>query len=190
MRQLSDEEIVADSTATPTAAPVQQRRSWLRWAIGASIVGLLLCLALGGLRLSFTLFRNGGDGMVPTVTDRQMLVVNRLSYARGGTPQRGDLIVFEAPLRPRAIYVKRIIALPGDTVAIRQGLVSINGQPIDEPYINARTTYQYPLAGQGPMTIPDGHVFVLGDNRNNSADSHVYGPVAIDAIIGKASALR
>ncbi len=81
--------------------------------------------------------------MVPTVADRQMLLVNRLSYTRGGTPQRGDLVVFEAPLRTRAIYVKRIIALPGDTVAIRQGIVSINGQPIDEPYINARTTYQW-----------------------------------------------
>ena len=190
MHQFSGEEIVADSTDTLPAAPVKRRRIWLRWAIGASIVWLLLCLALGGLRSSFTLFRNGGDGMVPTVTDRQMLLVNRLSYTRGGTPQRGDLIVFEAPLRTRTIYVKRIIALPGDTVAIRQGIVSVNGQPIDEPYINAKTTYQYPLAGQGPMPIPAGHVFVLGDNRNNSVDSHVYGPVAIDAIIGKAGALR
>ena len=143
MRESSDEEIVAISTDTSDAAPVKRRRIWLRWAIGVSVVGLLLCLALGGLRSSFTLFRNGGDGMVPTVADRQMLLVNRLSYTRGGTPQRGDLVVFEAPLRTRAIYVKRIIALPGDTVAIRQGIVSINGQPIDEPYINARTTYQW-----------------------------------------------
>ena len=128
--------------------------------------------------------------MVPTVADRQMLLVNRLSYTHGGAPQRGDLVVFEAPLRIRTIYVKRIIALPGDTIAIRQGIVSINGQQINEPYINARTTYQYPLAGQAPMAIPAGQVFVLGDNRNNSADSHVYGPIAITAIIGKASVLR
>ena len=100
-------------------------------------------------------------------------------------PRRGDVIVFRAPEetpgQTERDFIKRIIGLPGETVEVRDCTVFINGKPLDEPYILQRPTYTFP-----EEQVPDGHYFVLGDNRNNSSDSHSWGMLPKGNIIGQA----
>lgn len=140
--------------------------------------------------------RVDGYSMRPTLQDGEFVLINRLAYQLGSF-QRGDIIVFRPPMYPEADffrrllglpnisndyedYIKRIIALPGDTVKIGNGMVQINGTPIGEPYIAAAPNYS------GEWTVPAGNLFVLGDNRNNSADSHAWGFLPEENILGKA----
>lgn len=122
--------------------------------------------------------------MEPNFVDRQWLLVNKLAY-RFGKPRRGDVIVFDAPEGPEKEFIKRVIGLPGETVTIRGGGVSIDGRPIAEPWLPRRDR-----AGFGPFTVPSDHYFVLGDNRPNSNDSRTWGQhgaaLRRDKIIGKA----
>lgn len=117
--------------------------------------------------------------MKPTLQPGELLLVNKLSY-RLGEPHHGDVIVFHYPGNPSEDYIKRLIGLPGDNIRIENGLVYINNQPMDEPYIAA------PPAYNGEWKVPEDSYFVLGDNRNQSSDSHSWGFVPKDLIVGKA----
>jgi len=118
--------------------------------------------------------------MQPTLHAGDYVIVNKLAY-KLDAPDRGDVIIFHYPPDPkREPYIKRIIGLPGDTVTVANGQVLINGTPIYEPYISS------PPAYQGKWLIPEGALFVLGDNRNSSSDSHSWGMVPISFVIGKA----
>jgi len=121
-----------------------------------------------------------GSSMKPSFEDGQRLLVNKVIY-RFGEPQMGDVVVFHPPTGKRVDFIKRIIALPGDTVEIKGGMVYINDSAIDEPYINSPPSYTLPQE-----KIPEGEYFVLGDNRDNSNDSHSWGTVPQQNIIGKA----
>ena len=123
--------------------------------------------------------RVDGESMVPTLQTGEYVIVNRLSY-RLGTPQRGDIIVFHFPRDPQEEYIKRVIGLPGDEVQVTDGIVSVNGQPLNETYLDTKTNYI------GSWRIPEGQLFVLGDNRNNSSDSHNWGTVPMSYVVGKA----
>jgi signal peptidase I len=118
--------------------------------------------------------------MQPTLYEQDFVLINKLAY-RLETPHRGDVIVFHPPL-PNEIepYIKRVVGLPGDTITISNRQVSVNGVSIEEPYIMAEPTYT------GTWVVPEGHLFVLGDNRNNSSDSHQWGMVPLESVIGKA----
>jgi len=124
--------------------------------------------------------RVDGFSMVPTLKDGEYVLVSRLAYRGDSLPQRGDIIVFESPQTSRLDLIKRVIGLPGDTVRISDGVVEINGQVSSEPYIAAPPTYR------GEWTVPAGNLFVLGDNRNDSSDSHAWGLLPLDNVIGKA----
>jgi signal peptidase I len=118
--------------------------------------------------------------MQPTLYESDRVLVNRLAYIIG-TPARKDVIVFDPPVSNiDEPYIKRIIGLPGDKVRITNGKVYVNDLPLQETYIAAPPGYA------GSWDVPPGHVFVLGDNRNNSYDSHYWGVVALESIIGKA----
>jgi signal peptidase I len=149
---------------------------FLRDVLETLILAILLFLAINAVSARI---RVDGSSMVPTLTDGQFVMVNRLAY-KLGDPSHGDVVVFHYPRDPEQEYIKRIIGLPGDTVEMNSGHVFVNGQRIAEPYIaaDARNT--------GVWEIPGGHVFVLGDNRNNSQDSRNFGPVSVDELIGKA----
>jgi signal peptidase I len=125
-------------------------------------------------------FRVVGTSMEPNLHNGQYLIVDKVSY-RLGEPQRGDVIVFEPPSRPGEDYVKRVIALPGELVEIRNGQVFINNQPLDEPYVVRRGSYS-----MSPRRVGPSELFVLGDNRNSSSDSHNWGMLAQDKVVGKA----
>lgn len=146
--------------------------------------------------------------MLPTLQIDDRLIVDKVSY-HFKAPQRGDIVVFMPPdqssvctsgtsarinattpsptvsvaptQHPKDAFIKRVIGLPGDKVEIRQGQVYINSKPLQEGYIKDAPEYQY-----GPVTVPQSSYLVLGDNRNNSCDSHYWGFVPRDNIIGRA----
>ena len=107
------------------------------------------------------------------------LLVNKLAY-RFGEPKHGDLIVFHFNGGDQDDYIKRVIGLPGDLVEIQGGVVRVNGQALTEPYIMDMPTYN------GTWEVPPDELFVLGDNRNHSSDSHQWGTVKMEWVVGKA----
>lgn len=122
--------------------------------------------------------------MVPTIEVQDRFLSNKTAYWFK-KPQRYDIIIFKPPASAGAKedFVKRIIGLPGETILVHNGVVYINGRPLEEPYI---TPDRAPVAEFGPYTIPDGNLFVMGDNRNNSQDSRYWGSLPIKNIKGKA----
>jgi len=120
--------------------------------------------------------------MFPTLVPGEVLLVNKLQY-KFSEVEHGEIITFHYPLDPELDYVKRAIGLPGDEVIIKNGEVMVNDRLLDEPYISAAPEYE------GIWNVPDEALFVLGDNRNPSADSHVWGFVPMDNLIGKAFAV-
>ncbi|HLZ30384.1 MAG TPA: signal peptidase I [Chloroflexota bacterium] len=171
-------------------------------AQAAVFTGVLLL----GIRSVVQNFRVEGTSMQPTFQGGQALVVNRAAYLhvertplaqilpttfQGSTqyvfggPQRGDVVIFRAPPQPDTDYIKRIIGLPGETIQITQGRVFIDGDELVEPYVDYPASYNFPGDGQ-PTVVPDGNYFVLGDNRPESFDSHQWGFVPVDNLIGRA----
>ncbi|MDV3348857.1 signal peptidase I [Leptothoe sp. ISB3NOV94-8A] len=128
------------------------------------------------------------NSMDPTLHIGDRLLIEKLSY-RFHPPHHGDIVVFEPPpqlqaigYRPEQAFIKRVMGLPGDTLAVRQGQVYRNDQPLTEPYILAAPNYE-----MTPVAVPDNTVFVMGDNRNDSNDSHIWGFLPIENIIGHAT---
>ncbi len=132
------------------------------------------------IRFAVQNFRIEGFSMEPNFHDGQFLIVDKLSYMLH-LPERGDVIVFIPPNNTTRDFIKRIIGLPGDQVEVVSGRVYVNGSPLDEPYPLAPASYS-----ASTVTVPAEEYFVLGDNRNNSSDSHSWGPVSVKSIIGKA----
>jgi len=123
--------------------------------------------------------------MEPTLMEGDRVLVNRLAY-RFHPPQRGDIVVFHPPGQNGSDpFIKRVVAVSGDTIAISGGVLWLNGVLQEEPYLK-----EHPMQGELPETrIPPGYVWLMGDNRNNSGDSRVFGPVPVKSIIGKAFAI-
>jgi len=113
-----------------------------------------------------------GISMLPTLQDNELVLIDTLSY-RFHPPRRGDIIILHPPLlgTEKQDYVKRVIGLPGETVQVHHGTVFINGKALSEPYIHEPHTYDWPLGGDA-RRVPPGDLFVLGDNRDKSYDSH------------------
>ncbi|MBI3944113.1 MAG: signal peptidase I [Chloroflexi bacterium] len=155
-----------------------------------STIGTLVREALETIVLTFIIFlliqsvvqnfRIEGFSMEPSLNAGQYLIVNKLIY-RLHPPERGDIIVFEYPRAPDRDFIKRVIGLPGDQVQVTGRHVLINGTPLLEPYIKDPPNYEFP-----PTVVPPGEYFVMGDNRNNSSDSHSWGMLPSPNIIGKA----
>ena len=132
------------------------------------------------IRFAVQNFRIEGFSMEPNFHDGQFLIVDKVSYMVH-PPERGDVIVFIPPNNTSRDFIKRVIGLPGDQVEVVAGRVFVNGTALDEPYPLAPASYSAPT-----VTVPPEEYFVLGDNRNNSSDSHSWGPVSVKSIIGKA----
>lgn len=199
-----------DGPLHSAAQPVPAKRpSMLREIAETLLLALIIFVAVRAVVLNF---RVDGRSMEPDLADNEMLLVNRNAYFAFdqdqwfgwipgvdtdddagpsypfGKPERGDIIVLNPP--PSAgedkPYIKRVIGEPGDTIELRDGGVYINGQRIEESYIDDDETPCYPYQTCGPLTVPEDSVFVLGDNRDNSEDSRVFGVLPIENIIGKA----
>ncbi len=165
----------------PDALSEDQKSGWRRTLIDTLetiLLSLVLFLAINTISERI---RVESISMQPTLFPGDYVIVNKLAYRFGHAPQRGDVIVFKYPPNPDAIpYIKRVIGLPGDQVHIADGKVYINGQLMLEPWLKVTTNRG------GDWSIPDGQLFVMGDNRNNSSDSRSWGFVPFENIIGRA----
>lgn len=188
-----------DDTDTSRRAQPSTTRSLIEWILvvaGAVAVALLVRV------FAVQAFYIPSESMEPTLEVNDRVLVNRLSYKLHDV-NRGDVIVFEKPASlvtpagPNEIkdLIKRVVALPGESVVFQDGNVYIDGRRLDEPYLPAGTVTQ---AGPGgatwtarctiddPCVVPTGTVWVMGDNRSNSEDSRWIGPVDQDLIVGRA----
>lgn len=177
--------VAPQPTATAPTKPAEENP----WIETVKTIGVSVVLALG-LRAAIVEARYIPSGsMLPTLEINDRLIVEKVSY-HFNDPQRGDIVVFSPTDRLRQdnpslrdAFIKRIIGLPGETVEITNGQVLINGEPIEENYIPEEYAPDYEW---GPAVVPDGEYLVLGDNRNNSYDSHFWGYVPERNIIGRA----
>ncbi|MEL7632528.1 MULTISPECIES: signal peptidase I [Sporomusa] len=148
------------------------------------VISILIAIVLAFFIRYFIveLYMVEGPSMRPTLVNGERLVVNKFIY-RFKAPERGEILVFRYPRDPSRDFIKRVIGVAGDTVEIKDSRVLLNGQLLNEPYILERTRGAYPA-----VTVPEGHIYVMGDNRNNSEDSRFkdVGFVPLELIKGKA----
>ena len=174
--------------------PADKKKSELVEWIKALLIALVLVVLIRWLL--FKPFIVQGPSMQPTFVSGQKLIVNEILYDIR-EPQRGEVIVFHVPSQGRD-FIKRVIAVGGDTVKVEGDRVFVNGKEIDEPYIQSAVesahaddelynkTVNFPNANVPDGTVPEGHVFVMGDNRSDSTDSRMIGYVPIEDIVGRA----
>ncbi len=187
----------------------QPKKNWKQEVVewGATFL-LALLIAFVCRSWIFEPVRVDGDSMYPTLHHGEFMYVSKTEYGTsfigipftnigktftvGGNPERFDVVVCNFPGRydektgAPLNFVKRVVGLPGDTVEIRGGFLYINGERQEEKFLHERMYYTY-----GPVTVPEGHYFLLGDNRNNSNDSHAdkVGFIPRDMIVGKVEAV-
>lgn len=168
----------------PVEPEEQPKSSWRR-ALIDTLETIILSLALFLIINAISeRIRVESISMQPNLIPGDFVIVNKLAYRFGGTPELGDVIVFRYPPNPEQIpYIKRVIGLPGDNIHIASGKVYVNGELIVESYIKV------PTNRGGDWTVPDNSLFVMGDNRNNSSDSRAWGFVPLENIIGRAEVI-
>lgn len=175
--------------------------SWVFSILAAVLIALVIRTFL------FEPVRVEGESMDGTLTDGEIMLVSKTDYASawfslpwqenrqkeqasrlttGGAPERFDVVICRYPGRGDTNFVKRVVGLPGDTVQLSDGFLYVNGEKYDEPYIldEYRTVGACDGENYGPVTVPEGCYFVMGDHRNNSNDSRYQGAIPRDAIIG------
>jgi signal peptidase I len=161
------------------ADPEQNKPGVMRVLVDIIETLVLSALLFAAINVISARIRVDGQSMLPTLNTGEFVIVNKLAY-KVGNPKYGDIIVFHFPRDPEQEYIKRVIGLPGDQIVISQKQVQVNGTVLEEPYITDPPLYE------ADWTVPDNSLFVLGDNRNNSSDSHNWGPVPMDYVVGKA----
>ena len=170
------ETIVEAEIAEANDEKKQKKKSFWRDLAETLILAVALFKILNTITARVKVFN---VSMQPTLKQGYLLLVNKLAY-KFGEPHHGDVIVFHYNGVQDDDYIKRVVGLPGDVIEIRGGVVRINGSAITEPYIADVPRYS------GEWTVPENELFVLGDNRNNSSDSHQWGTIKMDWVVGKA----
>lgn len=157
----------------------EETTNWKRFFLDIVETLVLAVVLFVGINAVSARVRVDGFSMRPTLEDGEFVLVSKLSNMFGEY-EHGDIIVFHFPLNPEEELVKRIIGLPGDRVSVQNGQVFLNGQQLNEPYIAEVPNYS------GEWLVPEGQIFVLGDNRNNSNDSKDWGLLPQENVVGKA----
>lgn len=176
------------------------KQELIEWGVTLLVAFIIACVVR---MFVFEPVAVDGDSMYPTLHDKEIMFVSKTDYGTafvgipftgigtyvpiGGEPERFDVVVCNYPNRlksggSRQNFVKRVVGLPGDTVAIRNGYLYVNGEQIQEKFLHERMEKDF-----GPYIVPEGHYFLMGDNRNNSNDSRnaKVGAVSRDMIVGK-----
>ena len=169
------EEGQADGQPTDKKKKKSMKREILEWVfciVGAVAIALVIRTFL------FEFVRVDGQSMAETLQNNERMFVTKLDYWTGN-PDRFDVVICHYPERGWTDFVKRVVGLPGDTVAMLNGTLILNGKAVDEPYITHKANYN-----MAAYTLKEDEYFVLGDNRSNSNDSHIIGPLSRSQIIG------
>lgn len=165
------------------------KKEIISWGKTLVVVMLIVVFIRGFLFTNYIVF---GQSMMPTIENNERVIINKIGYDIG-TPKRFDMIVFHAT--ETSDYIKRIIGLPGDEIEYKDDVLYINGEAIDEThlngavenYVNSTYTDDFSLEElTGVKSVPENHLFVLGDNRRNSIDSRQIGFIHYDQVVGKA----
>jgi signal peptidase I len=170
--------VVTVSVVSGQRSPITVTLHWMRDLMLSVAIAIIVILFL------YQPVKVEGTSMMPSLTDQERIFINKYVYRFGiGDIGRGDMVVFHYPNDTTKSYIKRVIGLPGDTIAVEDGIVFVNGKRLDEEYVpeEYRDRQSFPL-----MRIPAEHYFVLGDHRTSSNDSRAWGPVHRQFIYGKA----
>jgi signal peptidase I len=178
-------ESAADQPTLDVAAPAEARAKpalitaivWFRDLMLSVLIAMLIILFL------YRPVKVEGTSMMPNLLDQERLFINQYSYRFGGQINRGDTVVFWFPGDTTKSYIKRVIGVPGDTVALQSGEVILNGRTLQENYVPPEYRDQMSMM---PLRIPRDQYFVLGDHRSSSNDSRMWGLVPRNYIYGKA----
>ena len=169
-----------------------KKKSFNKWYIYTPLiaVAVLISFTLTLATAAVKAYKIPAGSMMPTLIIGDHIIVNKLEY-KLNSPERRDIVVFPYPVDPKKDFIKRIIGLPGEKIEIKNKVVYINDEKIDEPYIirdDSEESVKYVKPGDnfGPVVVPEGKLFVMGDNRDHSYDSRFWGFVNIDELKGKA----
>ena len=176
-------------SSDPTRAPEEKERTsiveWLGWLAAAVVIAVVVRIFVAEVYIVPT------GSMLETIQLGDRLLGEKISY-RFSEPEVGDIVTFEDPTTPGSTLIKRVIAVGGQTVDLIDGVVYVDGVPLDEPYTLGKPSDpldQHASFLDGPISypyvIPEGHVWVMGDNRTNSLDSRYFGPVSVSSITSK-----
>jgi signal peptidase I len=175
---------------SPMPPEQPEQRTATRRATGRLVLGwlrdLMLSVVIAVVVILFLYqpVKVEGTSMMPSLIDQERIFINKFVYRFGiGDIERGDMVVFWFPIDPTKSYIKRVIGVPGDLIEIKDGIVNVNGQLLDERYVPEEYRDH---STWGPKVVPKDHYYVLGDHRSSSNDSRSWGPVPRTSIYGKA----
>ena len=170
-------EAILEEEEAPSLSRSFGIRSWLQDLLETLLLALIIFLIINTLTGRYQVH---GQSMEPSLHNGQYLIANKVTYWLH-PPERGDVVVLRPPSNEGTIpYIKRVVGLPGDRIEIQEGRVWVNGVILNEPYTGG------PPAYRNSWVVEEGYYFVLGDNRNNSSDSHRWGLLPQENIVGKA----
>lgn len=172
-------ETLEQETQAQVPQPAEEAANWKRFLLDIFETLALAVILFVGINAVSARVRVDGNSMLPTLENGEFVLVSKLSYTFGDF-SRGDIIVFHFPLNPEEELIKRVIGLPGDHVSVRDGQVYVNDNLLDEAYTTQPPNYS------GDWVVTEDHLFVLGDNRNNSNDSKDWGLLPHENVVGKA----
>jgi signal peptidase I len=178
MEDPSYNKVVEDPAQSEQRGTMARTTGWLREVLETLLPAILIAIVINLFLAQAT--RVFGQSMEPNLHTDQRLVVEKVSYWFHG-PRRGDIVVLKLPEHEDELLIKRVIAVPGERVEIRNGHVLVDGASLEEPYLN-QSTYGV----MAPQIVPPFSIFVLGDNRSASNDSRSFGFVPLENVVGKA----
>lgn len=173
----ASQDVVLETSPAPSASIGKVLFQVLKEVLGTVIPAIVIAFLLTHYVGQKTVVLS--QSMEPNLYADQQLIVDKVTY-HFRTPERGEIVVIDVD-ESEIPYIKRVVGLPGETLEIKNGQVWINGAALAEPYLAETHQRDY-----GPFQVPEGHIFVMGDNRNNSRDSRSIGPVAINHVLARA----
>jgi signal peptidase I len=165
----------------------EKETSLVRWLLETAVlIALAVALAFGIRTVLVEPFVVPTGSMIPTIMIGDRVLAEKLTYRFLHSPKPGDIVVFPDPKGEHPHLIKRVIATGGQTVDLREGKVVVDGKELDEPYTHGKPSIAFPIAPiTFPYRVPEGRLWVMGDNRTNSADSRVFGAIEESSVQGR-----
>lgn len=183
MRKSTDTDNFLPEDVSVEPSSQKKKSSWLSFF---AMLAMVVVISFGLRAFVFQPFEIPSGSMEETIMPGDMVFSEKISYYFR-TPEQGDIVTFADPDQKGRTLIKRCIATGGQTVDLRNGVVYVDGQPLSEEYTNAKPSY--PLNSTRvsyPYTVPDGYIWVMGDNRTSSQDSRYFGAVSVKSVSGRA----